>query len=207
MVAVSVLTEVLISLGAILLVSCAAAFVIVQVLYRRIRRSRALSGAALRTRVRFSRGPQREVLRLRLRLKETLDSGQAAVGLALRSGAPRGELQRLFRRINSEGVTLESQLQLMSSETDSTVLAEDLDLAGRRVDQVCGLVRRLRASVAASLGDLTDDTLTTLGSEVDREVAALKAGVQELRTLNGYDGLSDPRRQLSMDRLHRGNES
>ena len=197
------LTSVFITLAVIIFVVIGTFAFVVRMAYKRIRRSRAL----LRARARFSWGRQHEVLKLRLRLKENLDSGQAAVDLALRSGGPRGELTRLFRRIRSEGATLESQLQLMASECDSVVLAEGIRVAGRRVDQVAGLVRRLRTAVAAGLGDLTDDTLATLRSEVDREVAALHAGVQELRALNGNDGLSDPRRQLSMDRLARGNES
>lgn len=200
------LSWVLITLATIVLAGIVAFTVIVRALYKRVQRSRAL----LRARSRFSWGPQHEVLKLRLRLKDTLDSGQAAVDLALRSDGPRGELPRLFRRIQSEGVALEYQLRLMASETDPDVFAEGLPVARRRVEQVATAVRGLRSAVAAGLGDLSDDTLATLRSDVDREVAALKAGVQELRTLNGYDGyegLSGPRRQLSMDRLARGNES
>ena len=98
---------------------------------------------------------------------------------------------------------MQSQLRLMESESDVAVLAEELPAARRRVDQIVGLVRRLRSSVASGLGDLTDDTLTTLRSDVDREVAALHAGVQELHTLNGHDRLSEPRRQPSTDHLKR----
>lgn len=201
------LTGILLTLAIIMLAGILTFWVIARALYKRVRRSRVLTGAMLRTRARLSRGPQHEILKLRLRLEEALDSGQAAVDLALRSAGPSGELPRLFRRIEEEGGTLDAQLRLMASETDSAVLAEGIPVAGRRVDQVAGLVRRLRSAVAAGLGDLTDDTLTTLRSDVDHEVAALSAGVRELRTLNGYDGLSDSRRQLSMDRMVRGNES
>ena len=45
----------------------------------------------------------------------------------------------------------------------------------------------MRSAVAAGLAGVTDDTLTTLHSDVDREVAALRAGVEELRTLNQHD--------------------
>lgn len=201
------LTWVIFSLASVVLVSIATVAVMVRVLYKRIRRSRALTGAALRARARLSWGPQHEVVKLRLRLNQVLDSGQAAVDLALRSGGPRGDLPRLFRRIQIEGAALESQLRLLASEGDSVVLAQEMPVAGRRVDQVAGMVRRLRSAVAAGLGDLTDDALTALRSEVDREVAALNAGVQELHALNGNDGSPDPRRQLSMDRLEKGNES
>ena len=200
------LSWVLISLATIIIAAIVAFTVIVRLLYKRVVRSRAL----LRARARLSWGQQHEVLKLRLRLQEALDSGQAAVDLALRSDGPRGELPRLFRRIRSESAALESQLRLLASETDSDVLAEGIPVARRRVEQVATAVRGLRSAVAAGLGDLTDDTLTALRADVEREVAALQAGVQELRTLNGYDGydgLSGPRRQLSMHRLVRGNES
>ena len=218
----SLLSWVSISLATISLLVFVSFFVLVRRLYRRIRRSRRLTGAVLRSRTILSRGPQHEVLKLQLRLKESLDSGQAAVDLARSSQGPLGELPRLFRRIQGESVTLQSQLRLLTSEADPVVLAEALSVAGRRVDQVAGLVRRLRSAVAAGLGELTDDTLTALRSEVDREVAALRAGVDELRSLNGRslngrsldghshngnDGFSDPRRPLPMNTFNRRTES
>src|SRR4029453_13294310 len=128
-----------------------AIVLIVRSIYRRIRRSRAVGGAVLRTRARVSRGPPRSVLSLRVRLEQSLDRGKAAVDLAARSGGPRGELPRLFRRIEQEGVALGLQLQLMESEADPAVLAADLPAATARVEQVVGLVRRLRAAVASGL--------------------------------------------------------
>ena len=198
---------VLVALATISLAVFVSFFVLVRALSRRIRRSRTLSGAVLRSRTRLSWGPQHEVLKLQLRLKESLDSGQAALDLARQGSGPLGELPGLFRRIQTEGVAVHSQLRLLTSETDSVVLAEALPVAGRRVEHLVGLVRRLRAAVAAGLGDLTDDTLATLHSEVDQEVAALRAGVAELRSLNGNDAPAAPRRYLPTDRLIRGNES
>ena len=180
-----------------------ALILLLRFLYRRVRRSRPVGGAVLRTRARLSRGPQRTILGLRVRLEESLDSGRAAVDLAARNGGPRGELPRLFRRIQQEGVALDLQLRLMESETDSAVLAAELPAAGDRVEQVAGLVRRLRSAVASGLAGSTDDTLTALNSEMDREVAALHAGVEELHALNRRDGLYEPTRPPSPDRLHR----
>jgi len=201
-VVVDVLIWVFVTLLIMVVVSIATVLLILRAVVKRLRRSRALAGAALRTRARFSSGPRGKVLRLRVRLGETLASGQAAVDLAVRGDGPRGDLPELFRRIEHEGAALDLQLQLMESETDSAVLAEELSTAGRRVEQVAGLVRRLRSAVASGLEGLTDDTFTTLRSDVDREVAALHAGVQELRTLN-RDGLVDPTGQQPTDRLNR----
>lgn len=198
-----VLAWVLLALLGIVVVSVVTVFLVLRALVKRIRRSRAISGAVLRTRARFGSGQRGKVLRLRVRLEEILASGQAAVDLAVRGDRPRGELPELFRRIEHEGAALDMQLRLMESETDSAALAEELSTAGRRVDQVAGLVRRLRSAVASELEGTTDDTLTTLRSDVDREVAALHAGIQELRVLNGRDGLVDPTAQQPADRLNR----
>ena len=185
-------------------VAISAVVLIARALYRRLRRNRALAGTALRTRAGFSRGPQRKILFLRVRLAETLDSGRAAVDLAASSEGPRGELPRLFRRIQEESIALDLQLRLLESETDSAVLADELPAAGHRVDQVAELVRRLRSAVASGLAGSTDDTLTALHSDVDREVAALHAGVQELHRLNQRDERFEPTRSPSghgLDRL------
>lgn len=188
----------------------AALFLTVRALYKRIRRNLALNGAGLRVRARLSRGPQREVLQLRLRLKETLDSGQAAVDLAVQSGVPSGELPRLFRRLKGEGAALESQLRLLESEYDTAVLAEALPAARYRVDQVTHLVRHLRSAVGSGLGSVSDESLTALRSEVDREVTAVRAGVHELQELNRRSGHAVPGWQPSADRsarIERGNPS
>ena len=196
-VVVDVLLWVFLSLLIIVFVAVATVVFILRALVKRIRRDRNLAGAMLRARARFSSGPQRKVLTLRVRLGEALDSGQAAVDLAARGDGPRGELPRLFRRIQGEGVALDLQLRLMESETDPAVLAAELPAAGHRVDQVVGLVRRLRSAVASGLAGPTDITLTTLHSDVDREVAALHAGVQELQRLNRSDERFDPTRPSS----------
>ena len=194
MVAVEILLWVLASLLVIVAVSITTVFFVVRAVAGRIRRNRALAGAMLRTRARFSSGPQRRVLTLRVRLGEALDSGQAAVDLVARADGRRGELPRLFRRIRDEGTALDLQLRLMESETDPAVLAEELPAAGHRVDQVVALVRRLRSAVASGLTAPTDDSLTALDSDVDREVAALHAGVQELQRLNRGDERFEPTR-------------
>ena len=182
-----VLIWVLVSLLTMVAVSITVVVLVVRAVVKRIRHSRALAAATLRTRARFSPGPNGKVLRLRVRLDEALASGRAAVDLAARGDGPRGELPELFRRIEHEGAALDLQLRLMESEIDSAVLSAELSAAGHRVDRVAALVGRLRSAVAAGLAGVTDDTLTTLHSDVDREVAALRAGVEELRTLNQRD--------------------
>ncbi|WP_431279908.1 hypothetical protein [Leifsonia poae] len=201
----SVIAGVLVSLLVIALLGILTAVLIVRAIYKRIRRSRAVNSAVLRSRAAFASGPQYKVLKLRMRLDDSLRSGRAAVDLALHSPGPRGELVRLFRRIQAEGSTLEAQLRLMGSETDATVLDTEIPLARRRVEQLEGIVRRLRSAVASGISGLSDDALAELRADVDREVTALDAGIQELHALNGYDAW--PHASTSTNRLYRGTES
>ena len=187
----SVLAEILLALMAIMAVSTVTVVLLARLLYRRVRRSRALNGAVLRARTRVSIGPQHEILRLRLRLRDSLESGQAAIALTARNEGPRGELRRLFRRIQDEGAAVDAQLLLLSTERDPAELAAALPVAGRRVERITGLVRRVRSVVAAGLGGRTDDSLSALGGDVEREIAAVNAGVAELHALNSGD-TADP---------------
>lgn len=184
--------EVLLGILAVFLIlviaSITTVLLVARAIYRRVRSSRAVADTALRARAGFSHGPRRRVLALRVRLAETLDSGRAAIELAAeRDGAAHSELPRLFRRVQEEAAALDLQLRLLESETDPGVLAVELPAAAGRVDQVVGLVRRLRSAVASALAGSTDDTLAELQSELEREVAALAAGVEELRRLNRRD--------------------
>jgi hypothetical protein len=202
----SVIAGVLLSLLVIALLGILIGVLIVRAVYRSIRRNRTINGAVLRTRTAFTWGPQQQVLRLRMRLNDSLESGRAAVELTLRSDGLRGELVRLFKRIQAEGSTLESQLRLLQSETDTAALTAELPVVRGRVEQVEGLVRRLRSAVSSGLGAPSDDALDALRADVDREVAAIHAGIQELHTLNSFDGRPEPRRQTT-NRLYGGNES
>jgi hypothetical protein len=182
-IAVSVLAEVLLALAGIMLVSTVAVVVVARVIYTRIRRSRLIGDSVLRARATLTIGRTHEVLRLRVRLSEALSSGRAALDLARTSGQPTGELQRLFERIRSEAAAVDAHLALLMSERDAPVLSEAIPAAGQRVDQIRSLVRRLRSSVAAGIGGVTDDALAGLSVDVDREIAALDAGLRELHSL------------------------
>lgn len=203
----SVIAEVLIAFVIVGLVSTLTAVLVLRMLYRRIRRNRALSAAALRTRAGLSAGPRRQVLKLRLRLGDVLASAQAASELAARGDGPRGELVPLLKRIRNEAAILNAQLRLLESERDARVLAEAIVDATSRVDQLAAMVRRLRLAVSAGLGDLSNDALDALRADVDREIEAVNVGVQELRVLNDTDSdhPSQPSSSSSMHHLHRGN--
>ena len=137
----------------IVLSSIVTVVLIARALYKRVRRSRTLNAAVLRTRATLSWGAQHDVLQLRIRLNETLDSGKAAIDLAALSEGPRGELPRLFRRIQSAASTLDAELRFMESETDPAALAEWLPVLRRRVDEVarsCGACAQPSHPVSAA---------------------------------------------------------
>jgi murein L,D-transpeptidase YcbB/YkuD len=200
---VEVLLWIFVAFLAMVVTSVVIVVLVVRSVIRRIRRSRALAGRALRTRARFTTGPRGQVLRLRVRLADALASERAAVDLAAQGAGPRGELERLHRRIAEEGEALDRQLRFMESETDPAATARDLPVAEGRVDQVTALVRRVRSAVGSQLDGLTDDSLAALRTDVEREVTALHAGVQQLRLLNAHDGLGDPVPDPSTGRLNR----
>jgi hypothetical protein len=185
--AVSLFAEIMLALAGVVTVSTVSIVVVARVLYTKMRRSRSLNSSALRARAMLSVGRQHGVRTLRMRLAETLASGQAALDVARSTGSNLGELRRLFGRIRSDGAALDAQLVLLLSERDTAVLSEALPVAERRVEQVGGLVRRLRSAVAAGIGDATDDSLARLTRDLDREITALDAGMRELHTLNGFD--------------------
>ncbi|MEJ3406065.1 hypothetical protein WDJ51_15125 [Rathayibacter sp. YIM 133350] len=197
----STILWILLALGTIVVVSALTVVLVLRALYLRVRRSRTLSTAVLRNRARFSWGPQRRVLSLRLRLRECLESGRAAIDVAVRSDGRRGELPRLFRRIENEALALDAQLRLMESETDAAELAAELPAAALRVDKVADMVHRVRASVASGLVDPSDEALATLRADVDREVAALHAGLSALRDLGESPTRSFSTSSPSSDRL------
>ena len=191
-----VFAEIMLALASIVVISTVSVVVIARMLFNRIRRSRAISSSVLRTRALISVGRQHEVHALWVRLADTLASGRAALDLARNNNGQIGELNRLFSRIQGDGVSLDAQLLLLLSERDTAVLREAIPVADRRVEQVAWLVRRLRAAVAAGLGDHSDDSLMTLTGDLDIEIAALDAGIRELHTLNGHDA-QPPRQPLS----------
>ena len=170
---------ILFGLGLICFLSVALVVGVVWAVVHRIRRSRTL----LRTRAYFSVGPRGRVISLRLLLGESVDSGRAAISLAGR----RGELPRLFRRIEREAASLDSQLRLMESETNATALAAELPAVGARVELVAEMIGGVRSFVSRSLGEPSEQALAELRIDVDRELAALHAGQAELLRFSGLE--------------------
>jgi hypothetical protein len=157
------------------------AAVAVTMTVRRIRRSPALVTAALRRRLIVESGPRRDVVRLRLQLRRAVDGGQSAIGAADTTSGLPGEAPALFRRIQHEATIVDQHLRVLQTEDDDATLRAALPGLRRRVDELVGLVRQLRAAVAAGLEAASDAGMAELGADVQREVTALDAGRERLR--------------------------
>jgi hypothetical protein len=73
---------------------------------------------------------------------------------------------------------------VLQTEDDRATLRAALPDLRRRVEEVAGLVRRLRAAVADGLAAVSDAAMADLGADVEREVVALRAGRERLRHLD-----------------------
>jgi hypothetical protein len=183
-----VMSTVLLVAGAGVVLTVGALVVAVTVVVRRVRRSATLALAALRFHAFTDPWPRREVARLRLRLRRTVDGGDAAVGVAAPGAGLPGEAAALLRRIRREAAVLDQQLRVLQTEEDRPTLRAALPAASRRVDEIVGLVRRLRAAVADGLAAVSDASMADLGADVEREVVALRAGRDRLRHLDPTPG-------------------
>lgn len=191
----------------IVLASVISVILIVRAVYRRIRASRTVNGAVLRTRAALSWGAAHEVLRQRIRLAEAIDSAHAAMDVASRSDGPCGEIPRLFQRVRAEADRLDTELRFLESETDPAALATWLPLLRGRVETIVATVRTLRSAVAAGLDGLGADAVDELRADAERELAALHAGLTELHTLNANDRTFGQQRPRSAARIDARNHS
>jgi hypothetical protein len=169
-----------------------AAAVGVTLTARRIRRSPMVATAALRRRLLTESGPRREVARLRLQLRQAIDGGRSAVGAADATTGLPGEAPALFRRIQNEARIVDQHLVVLQGEDDAATLNAALPALRRRVDELVGLVRQLRAAVAAGLEAASDAGMAELGADVRREVDALRAGRERLRNPGGQISAPNP---------------
>jgi hypothetical protein len=171
--------------GGALTVTVGAVATTAVLMVRRIRRSPAVTVASLRMRSLTESGPRREVVRLRLQLLQAVDGGRAAIGAAdPRLGLP-GDAPALFRRIQNEAKVVDQHLRVLQTEDDRDALRAALPAMRHRVAELVGLVRQLRAAVAAGLEAASDGAMAELRADVVREVNALRAGQDRLRDPDG----------------------
>lgn len=174
-----VISAVLTALGILILV----ALVGVLVLYGSLRRSGRWDRALLVLRSRYDDGPRGEVAQLRLRLLDALASTRRAVGLDAADGIPSGELAGSQRRLERLAVPLDGQLRLLRSETDEMTLRRMLGPARERVREFEDVARRLRETASVQLSSEITGELPEIGAAAERELTALRAGIDALDRL------------------------
>ena len=152
---------------------------------RRIRRSPAAVATSLRLHLMRESGPRRDVVRLRLQLLQAVEGGRSVIGAADAGTGLPGEAPALFRRIQAEAKIVDQHLRVLQGEDDRATLRAALPGLRRRVEELIGLVRQLRAAVAAGLEAVSDAGMAELGADVQREVTALRAGRERLRDPDG----------------------
>jgi hypothetical protein len=176
-----VVSNVLLAGGVVVVLAAGTAATVVAITVRRVRRSGALAAASLRLHAITDTGPRREVARLRLQLRRAVEGGEVAIRAGDASAGLPGETSALFRRIRREALALDAHLRVMQTEDDHETLRAALPALRRRVEEIVRLVRQLRAAVADGLAAVSADSMAELGSDVEREVIALRAGRERLR--------------------------
>jgi hypothetical protein len=128
-------------------------------------------------------GPRRQVARLRRELCAAAHATGEAVAVVRSAGGTVGDLPQLVRRLDRVAGTLDAELRLLAGEPDQAELARLLPAASARVADVTRVARGIRRAASAGLGAATAVELRPLQVEVEREVAALDAGVDRLLAL------------------------
>jgi hypothetical protein len=125
-------------------------------------------------------GPRREVAFLRRELAEAISSTPQALAMVKASAGVVGELPSLTRRLERVATTLDAELRLLAVEPDQREVAQLLPAARERVADVTRAARGIRRAAGAGLGAQSAADLRALTTDVEREVAAVAAGVQRL---------------------------
>jgi hypothetical protein len=178
------LEELLLTVLAVLLVSGLLLLAAVWRTVRWLRRNQRL-----RQRVRTAQalvappGPRRELAWLRRELAAADHATAEAVALAATAGGTVGDLPHLVRRLGRAAGTLDAELRLLAGEPEPAELARVLPAARARVAEVTRVARTIRRASSAALGAGTTAEIAPLQAEVEREVAALDAGIHRLLAL------------------------
>lgn len=174
-------------LGFVLVMTAAfvvALLVLARVMVRRVRRDRRVGKVALVMQMHgASSAPRRALAACRLRLYEAVTGATAAVDLLHAHGGPRGQLAQLTRRFAQSAGMFDTQLRLMQSEPHDAIIHGMTGPATARVAEFEAMARQIRHTACALLGGELDITVAALAADVEREIAALQAGVEALRAL------------------------
>lgn len=186
-------------LGALLVIILIAAIVGL-VLYRRARRDGRWSPLMLAVRLETTPpGPRREILKLRLRLQRALYRARRAVARSAKEGRPVGDLAGLLERAERAAAVIDEDLQILGPDDDRRTIRERLGVARSRIEEFEQVTSRLAETASLAVGGEVDGTLSDLRTDADRELVALRAGVESLDRIGSGDELRIPARPSSAE--------
>ena len=125
-------------------------------------------------------GPRREVAYLRAQLAEAITRTPQAGAMVKASAGVVGDRPGLTRRLERVATVLDAELRLLANEPDVREVARVLPAARERVGDLTRAARAIRRAAGGGLGVQTAAEMRELSADVEREVAAVAAGVQRL---------------------------
>ena len=144
-------------------------------------------------------GPRREVLKLRLRLQRALYRARRAVATSAKEGRPVGDLANLLQRAERAAGIIDQDLLILGPDDDRASVRERLGVARSRVDEFEQVTSRLAETASLALGGEVDGTLSELRTDADRELIALRAGVESLDRIGAGAELRPPPQPVAAD--------
>jgi hypothetical protein len=178
--------QVILALGAVLLVVILLVALLAWRVYKRARRSGALERGLLALRAQaLPAGPARELAELRQRLHASLTGTGQVIDRAATAGLPTAELTGLLAQLKTAGAGLEVDLRMLEREPDPDEQAAGLRLYRAQVDQLIDAAGQARQAVTRTAAEDRDSQLRELSSQVGERVSALAAYRQAYRELGG----------------------
>lgn len=151
--------------------------------YRRLRHDARIPPLMLLLRLETTPpGTRRTLLKLRLRVQRALLRARRAIAASAREGRAAGDLAGLLERTERAAIVIDRDLQIGPPD-DRPARREWLDRAHGRVEEFEAVANRLADTASVALASDSDANLDDLRSDADRELLALRAGVDALEGL------------------------
>ncbi|WP_069811458.1 hypothetical protein [Streptomyces sp. TP-A0874] len=135
---------------------------------------RAVEDATLKARQYSRPGPAGEVAQLRVELRTSMRATREALDAAAPTDPSLSEALDLYRRLSHHGHELDEELKRLENEPDRSGLGERLPGLRKRTQRVTHSADSLRWAIQDRARRFAEDDLSTLGSQIDLEVDALR---------------------------------
>lgn len=129
---------------------------------------------ALKVRAETATGPSGELLRLRVRLQESLEATARSLAVAEQTHQYTGNLPGILRTIQQAGGVLENQLLVAQKDPDPTIQNAYVKTLGAQVEQVTHTATGIRNALAQAASPVTDSELKDVTRTLEVEATMLK---------------------------------